>query len=242
MLVIALVVCCVVSLVEFTFAQEKKTVSPHARVGMGVKISSLGAGAEIAVPLFSHSSLRAGFNYFLYDHDLASNGVGYRGELNLCSAQASYDWYPLHGGFHVGPTALAYNASHVHAKVAVPGGRVFTITNNTYQSDPLDPIRGTASMTFQKLAPGVLVGWGNLAGRRRHFAVPFEMGFIFEGVPHVSLNLTGTGCNVSGLGCGSLANDPNAVNAIRVEQQKIAREVTFLKFYPVISLGLGYSF
>src|SRR5215469_12977823 len=156
MFVIALVVCLVVSLAQLSFAQdkekEKKTVRPRARIGMGIKISSLGAGAEVALPLFSHSSLRAGFNYFLYDHDLLSSGVGYRGELNLCSAQATYDWYPFHGGFHVGPTALAYNASHVHANVAVPGGRIFTITNNTYRSDPLDPIHGTASMTFPKLA------------------------------------------------------------------------------------------
>jgi len=242
MVVIVLIVCCVVSLAGFSFAQETKA-SPSARVGVGVKISSLGAGAEVSLRLFSHSNLRTGFNYFLYNHDLGtSGGAGYRGELNLCSAQATYEWYPFHGGFHVGPTVLAYNASHVHAKVAVPGGNVFTITNNSYQSDPSDPIRGTASMSFPKLAPGFLVGWGNLAGRRRHFTVPLELGFIFEGVPHVSLNLTGTGCDVSGLGCSSLGSDPAAVNAIHAEQQKIAREVTFLRFYPVVSLGLGYSF
>jgi hypothetical protein len=97
-------------------------------------------------------------------------------------------------------------------------------------------------MTFPKLAPGVLVGWGNMLGRRRHLSVPFEVGFIFEGVPHVSFNLTGTGCDVSGLGCSSLASDPTTANAIRAEQQKIAREVTFLRFYPVVSIGLGYSF
>ncbi|MBO0911174.1 MAG: hypothetical protein J2P13_05225 [Acidobacteria bacterium] len=244
MAAIALVVCCVLSLAGFSFAEEKqeKTASPRAHIGIGIKISSLGAGAEVALPLLRHSSLRAGFNYFLYDHDLASSGVGYRGELNLRSAQASFDWYPFHGRFHVGPTVLVYNASHVQAKVAVPAGQVFTLTNNTYQSDAFDPIHGTASMTFPKLAPGVLVGWGNLAGRRKHFTVPFELGLIFEGAPHVSLNLTGTGCDVSGLGCSPLRSDPAGANAIRAEQQKIAREVTFLRVYPVVSVGLGYSF
>jgi len=214
-----------------------------AHVGVGVKVSTLGAGIETAVPLFRHSQLQTGFNYFVYDRDLADQGVAYQGELNFRSVQATYDWYPFHRAFHFGPTFLFYNGTHIHAKLDVPAGRTFTISQQTYKSDPSNPINGNASMTFSKIAPGFLLGWGNLLTRRHHhFSFPVELGFIYQGAPSVSLNLSGSGCDPKGRGCSALDNDATAVQSIRNEQTKLTREVTFLRFYPVVSFGVGYSF
>lgn len=237
-----LVLCSVVFLSQFTSAQDRRKQN-LAHMGFGVKVSTLGAGVESTVRLFGHSQLRTGFNYFLYDRDLSDGGVGYRGELNLCSAQATYDWYPFHGAFHFGPTVLIYNGTHVRANLGVPAGQNFSISKNTYVSDPADPINGGASMTFAKVAPGFLFGWGNLLSRRHHhLSFPVEFGVIYEGTPHVSLNLNGSGCDVSGLGCSTLASDPTATSSIASERAKLAHEVTFLRFYPVVSVGIGFSF
>lgn len=238
---LALPLCTIVIFTSLGFAQEHNHTVPH--LGVGIKVSSLGAGIETAVPLFWHSHLRTGFNYFIYDRDLADQGVAYRGELNFRSAQATYDWYPFHGAFHLGPTVLFYNGTHVHAKLNVPAGRTFTISQNTYKSDPSNPINGNASMTLAKIAPGFLLGWGNLLTRRHHhFSFPVEFGFIYEGAPNVALTLSGSGCDPKGRGCSTLDSDDTAVKSIRAEQSKLTREVTFLRFYPIVSFGIGYSF
>lgn len=242
MMALLLVLWGVVLLCQYSSAQENPR-EKLAHMGFGIKISTLGAGIESAVPLFGYSQLRTGFNYFVYDRDLSDGGVGYRGELNLCSAQATYDWYPFHGAFHFGPTVLIYNGTHVGAKLGVPAGQNFSISKSTFVSDPSNPIKGGASMTFAKVAPGFVFGWGNLLSRRHHhLSFPVEFGFIYEGTPHVSLNMNGAGCDVSGLGCSTLANDPSATSSIAAEQTKLAHEVTFLRFYPVVSVGIGFSF
>ncbi len=241
MLRIRLIVCTLL-LPPLALSQEQ-IAKPFGRVGLGVKLSSLGAGTEATMHFFSRSNLRTGFNYFIYDHDLSDGGVGYRGKLNLCSAQVTYDWYPFRRSFHLSPTVLIYNATHVSADLSVPAGTTFSITKGTYKSDPSDPISGTASLKFPKVAPGFLIGWGNLISHGRHrVSFPFELGFVFEGTPHVSLNLNGSGCDPGGRGCSSLSSDPTATRNIRSEQAKLAREVTFLRFYPIISIGVGYRF
>ena len=239
--VLTTAICAVLFLSQAGFSQEQST-KHLGHIGIGIKLSSLGAGIETALPLFRYSNLRTSFNYFLYDRDLGDAGFGYRGELNFRSIQASYDWYPFRSGFRVSPTALVYNGTGVHAALVVPGGHTFSITKNTYESDPSDPINGAARMSFRKVAPGLTFGWGNLLSRHHRISFPVEFGFVFEGSPTVSLNMNGSGCDPKGRGCSSLSSNPSAVSSIHSEQAKIAREVTFLRFYPIISIGVGYRF
>lgn len=87
------------------------------------------------------------------------------------------------------------------------------------------------------------VGWGNLISHKhRHFVVPFEFGLAYVGAPKVLLNMNGVGCDLNGRGCKSLATDPTAISRIRSEQAKITSDISFLRLYPVISIGVGYGF
>jgi hypothetical protein len=92
---------------------------PSGKIGLGVKISSLGVGVEAAAPVMSHANVRVGFNFFNYDRTLSQDGVTYVGKLNFRSTEAYFDWFPLHGSFHLSPGLLVYNGNKVTANSLV---------------------------------------------------------------------------------------------------------------------------
>lgn len=116
-----------------------------------------------------------------------AEGVTFHGELNLRSAQLNYDWFPFGGAFHLSPGMLVYNGTKLIANLSIPSGRVLHSGANNFRSDPADPIRGNASITFRKFAPAFLLGWCNLIPRKPlHFSIPCEFGVVFHGQPDLS--------------------------------------------------------
>jgi len=222
-------------------APSKQSSESHFPIGVGVKVSTLGIGGEAAVGLSQRSNVRFGLNVFSYGHTFDKDGATYKGTLDLRSAQATYDIFPLHW-FHISPGVLLYNGNKVSAKVSVPGGQTFTLSNTTYLSDAADPVSGTGKLTVYKAAPIVLFGFGNLVPRSGHFSVSFEIGAAYQGPPRVALNLVGSACDSSGLFCRSISSDPTIQSNIVAEQSKLNKSASPYKFYPVVSFGFGYKF
>ena len=210
-------------------------------IGVGVKVSTLGLGGEVAVAVSHRSNVRFGFNAFSYGHTFAKDGATYTGKLNLRSAQATYDLFLL-PWLHVSPGVLVYNGNNVNANVAVPGGQSFTLSNTSYVSDGADPIAGTGKLTVYKVAPIALFGIGNLVPRSRHFSTSFEIGAAYQGPPRIALNLSGSACDSTGLNCRSISSDPTIQSNIAAEQAKLNKSASPYKFYPVLSFGVGYKF
>jgi hypothetical protein len=234
----------VVALLFFSIAcgAQEKAGEP-ARIGVGVNVSSLGFGAEMAARVTSRSNLRAGFNLFNYSRQFSKDGVSYAGELNFRSVQVNYDWFPFRGAFHLSPGMLIYNGNQIKANASVPGGQTFTLNNTTYASDAANPVSGTGKVDFMKAAPTFLVGWGNLIPHSgRHFSVPVEFGVAFTGAPRAALNLNGSACDSTGVNCRAIGSDPTIQSNIASEQNKINHDMAPFKVYPVISAGLAFSF
>jgi len=215
-------------------------------VGIGVKVGLLGPGVEIATPLTYHLNLRAGGNYFTYGDTLSSDGISYNADLRFESAEASLDWFPRAGGFHISPGALLYNRNQITGGANVPGGQTFTLNGTTYTSSATDPVTGTGSLTFpNRVAPKLTVGWGNLVPRgERHVSFPFEVGFAYVGDPKFVLNLQGTACytDEGTPYCDSVATDPNTQANLAAEQKKIANDADYARFFPILSQGFAVRF
>jgi hypothetical protein len=59
----------------------------------------------------------------------------------------------------------------------------------------------------------------------------------------VALNLTGSVCDpTTPLICRPIASDPTVQANVVAQQQKISKDINPYKFYPVISLGVGFNF
>jgi hypothetical protein len=219
-------------------------VSGVGRIGMGVKMSTLGAGIEGAVAVAKRINIRGGYNDFRYEHSLTSSGIHYDGKLALRSATVNADFYVV-GPLHLSPGVLLYNENRVTATASVPSGQTFTLGSVTYLSSQASPANGSASVGFNnnKVAPELLIGLGNLVPRSgRHFAVNFEVGAAYLGSPAAKLNLGGTVCSPSGAGCVNAATDPTVQSNVQAQQDKLNHNLRWAKYYPIVSLGLGYRF
>jgi len=216
--------------------------SEVSRIGVGVRLSTLGAGAEVGVALADKLNLRGGFNIFQYSRGFDHDGITYKGQLNLRSGEAHLDWYPLGHTFHLSPGLLIYNGNGAKATANVPGSSTFTLGGTTYTSDPANPITGTGKLDFVKAAPTAMFGFGNLVPQHRHFTYNFELGAVFQGSARTKLNLTGNACDSTGLNCVNAATDPTVQQNVAAEQTKINNKLSPFKYYPVISFGFGYRF
>jgi hypothetical protein len=226
------------------------------RLGAGAKISTLGIGFEAATGVTAQSNVRGGFNFFNYDRGFTQDGIDYGTDLRLRSIEVHYDWFFSHG-FHVSPGLLIYNNNRAEGDAMVPGGRSFTLGGRSYISDPSNPVRGTAEIDFsqKKVSPMVTIGTGNLLRRTgRRLSINFEGGVVFESSPQAVLNLTGSACSsLGGVGapiiCQPVSTTPQIQADIQSEQNKINSGTppydsvqSVLKFYPVISIGVGWRF
>ena len=108
-------------------APAKQSSEGRIPVGVGVKVSTLGIGGEVAVGVSHRSNVRVGFNAYSYGHTFDKDGVTYKGDLRLRSAQATYDLFLLKG-LHISPGVLLYNGNQVSANASVPGGQTFQAT------------------------------------------------------------------------------------------------------------------
>ena len=212
---------------------------------MGAKVGLFGLAFEAATPLTTHLNLRAGGNFFSYSDTLTSDGISYNANLHFRSSEASLDYFPWAKGFHISPGALLYNGNEITGNANVPAGQTFTLNGTTYTSSASDPVRGNGSVTFNKAAPKITVGWGNLIPRSgRHFSIPVELGFAYVGDPKVALNLNGTACYTyqGAPYCANVATDPTIHANVLAQQQKIANDAAPARFFPILSTGFAYRF
>ena len=210
------------------------------RIGVGVKVSTLGAGAEAAFELTRHINLRGGINYFSYGDNFTNSGINYGATLRLDSGEAHFDYF-IWRSFHLSPGLLIYNGNQLTANVGVPGGDTFTLSGTTYASSSANPVTGTGSVKFNHVDPSFMLGFGNLVPRSHHrISINFEMGAVYQNSPKIALDLAGSACDPSGANCQNVATTTSIQNNIDAQQGKYNHDVSAFRFYPVISLGLGF--
>lgn len=216
----------------------------NGSVGAGVKVSTFGAGAEVAVRVTHRTNVRAGFNIIMYSRGFDKDGIHYDGQLNFKTFEAHYDVFPWAKSFHVSGGILVYAADPITATSTVPGNQAFSLGGVDFVSDPTNPVSGSGKMVFRRAAPTITFGFGNLVrrGESSHFSIPIEVGVAFQGAPKTTLALAGNVCDSSRVNCRSVASDPTVQSQIISEQNKINSDMSFFKVYPILSVGLGYKF
>ena len=228
--------------VEKSAARVSSGTSDRGRFGLAVKTSLLGVGAETAARVTHRGNIRAGFNVMGYSRSFDKDGVSYHGHLRMRTFEAHYDFFPWARSFHISPGVLAFLGDPITANALVPGNQSITFGGASYSSDPANPLRISGKGNFNRAAPMITVGFGNLVHRdSKRFSIPFEVGVAFQGAPKTSLNLAGNICDSPGTNCRSVA-DPTVQQNVVAEQNKINNDIRAFKVYPIISLGFGYKF
>lgn len=231
--------------------------APFSRVAIGVAVSPFGPGLQVTSFVSSHLNLRAGGNAFYYSTNFNTDGFNATAKLNMASAGVSADVYPFHAGFRISPGVLVLNNNRISAFSPVAGGASFTLDGNTYYSANANsatgavPLNANAALGLNTNKPAftLTTGWGNTIPRKGgHLSFPFEVGAAFIGSPSLTANINGWACSDQAqTNCTDVASISNPL-AVQIQgdlTQQIAKwknQVNPLKTYPIVSVGLAYSF
>jgi hypothetical protein len=223
-------------------ASAQVKIESRPKLDVTFSISSLGWGVQAARPLPHRSDLRGGFNFFTYNTSFTEDGADYATDVRLRSVNVQFDKYLL-AGFFASGGALVWNGNKGESKVSVAGGQSFSLGNVSYISNAANPVHGDSAITFQKFAPLLSLGYGNLASKG-HFAYTVEAGVAFHGTPQATLSLAGSACTSTILGviCQDIATNPGIQNDVAAQQQKINDDISNYRYYPILQFSIGYKF
>lgn len=204
-----------------------------AEMGTALRVGTLGIGVDVDFALGERASVRLGYSGYSLNRTVDQTDVTYDGTLKLSNPSATLDWYVAKGGFRVSLGAVA-SGSEVTA-VGIPNSNLrYTVNGNSYSVAQLTSLSGRFRLG-NSVAPYLGVGWGNPVRTGRHWSFLFDLGAVYGGTPDIVLN-AGCSSTVPAAICSQLATD------IEAEKQKLRNELTGIRWYPVLSLGLGYRF
>lgn len=223
-------------------AAQDSPVTPSS-FGVAAKVSTLGAGVDAAMPVLERANIRVGFNMFTFNRDFDDDGITFGASLRLRSVTASFDWFAFGGGFHISPGVMLYNGNEVGIQAFVPPGQTFDLGDETLYSSATNPITGSGKVAFDRVAPTLTLGWGNIIPRgSRRWSIPFELGLVYSRAPRATIGFAGSACLQDGTNCRNVATDPGLQADVAREEVTMNDSLAVLKILPVVSLGFSYKF
>lgn len=230
--------------------QVPSGLAPFSRFALAGGLSPLGIEYQAAVNVNRFMNVRGTGSMFNYSlSNLSVSGFNVSGKLNLASAGGLLDVFPWpNHGFRLSAGALFYNQNSATATVQATGGTSFTLNDTTYYSSSSDPVAGAAGVSLhaRNPAPMFTIGWGNLISRRGgHWSVPFEMGAAMIGDPLPTLAFTGGQVCSDPQGtqnCQDVVGNSSLNSNLQAQLVKYQSDLQPLRFYPIISVGVGYNF
>ncbi len=200
-------------------------------MGVYAKGGTLGLGGGVGVGVTDSIRLRAGYTTYKYSKDKSESDVDYHGDMTVGGGEAMVDWHPFNGTFRLtGGLTFNRNKATLDAK---PTGGTYTLNDVTYTAAEIGALDGNVS--FQSTAPYFGVGWGDVVDKAGNFSFIADIGVLFQGSPDVKLNAT-CGTGVDAATCAEIQSNTAA------EEKILSDDLSSLKYWPVISLGVAYRF
>jgi len=218
-------------------------------LGLGVKAGTLGTGLEVSVGLTQTLNARLGITNvdFSTDETLdlddpdtnTSASIDSTLDLNFGATMLMLDWYVFDGTFHL-TAGMVKNDSKAKLTGDLSSGTV-TFDGTTYDvaNDFTDPsVSGTIKLG-SGYEPYVGIGWGRKAGNEPGFAVSFELGVLLLS-PSVDLKAPTLDPNGTAASNGITQADLDA--DVDAAESAADDDLSALKAWPVVSLGVNYAF
>jgi len=210
-------------------------------VGVGVKAGTLGVGVDLSVALTQTINARVSLTKVNIDSQNETFAVGDAGaeadidtnlNFDFGGSALLFDWYVFDGTFHLTGGMLKNNG-----KISMIG----TLKNGlVINGQPLAPsdINGSVGGSIsagESYKPYVGLGWGRKADDNPGFSVSVELGVALLD-PKVDLTASVNAAGVNSLNQAQLNSRLNEL------QTQAENDLSVLKYWPVVSLGLNYAF
>ena len=211
---------------QILFAAVIAAISAPAFADADVEahVSTLGLGLGMGFQATDTIVARIGFNEFNKNFSTSSGTLNYDGKFKLSSLDALLDWHLFGGATHL--TAGIMSNSNKFNLTATPSGGFYTINGTQYSASQVGTLNGDVS--FNSVAPYLGFGW-NSQPKNKGLEFKSDIGIMFQGSPKATLSYTGT-------------QDPNISSQVAAEQASLNDKLKNYKYYPVISVGIGYAF
>lgn len=208
------------------------TGQAHAiSVGLSTEIGTTGAGIHVSVPLTPALNARLGTNYFNYSFYSRIYRIGCEASAKLRTVDALLDWFPFENGMRVTAGAI-YNRNRVDIDGKPDENNNYQLNGTDYSANLVGKIHG--NVAFKKYAPYLGIGYGNAATPDKGWGFTADAGVMFQGRASTSIN--STNCTLGSTGCAQLASD------IATENSKLNDKLRGYRMYPVIRVGMRYTF
>ena len=198
----------------------------------GFKIGSLGVGFDVAAPIVDGVGVRFNLNGMKYKKSETINDISYDGDLTLLTVGMLLDYFPFDNAFRV--SGGAYYNGNKFAGSATPNFATpdIIVGDTAYNEDRIK--RLDTDITVDNFAPYLGIGWGNDT-REKGWGLSLDVGAMYHGTPQSNLDVV--------INSAVTAVDAAAIKAdVAKESQRHQDDIGDFKFYPVIMVGLNYTF
>jgi hypothetical protein len=190
------------------------------------QIGTLGYGAGVGFRIARIAGVRLIGNSGSYSRNLHKENIKYSGTLHLQNFGGLVDLYPTGGRFRLTGGALS-NRDHI-SLISDPTN-VITIDGVQYSSAIVGYVTG--DVTFKRIAPYIGLGWGAASGSR--WSLTLDAGAIQQGSPKFSVTPHPT---IPQLVPASFYVD------LERERAKTENDLRNYRWYPVVTIGVAWSF
>ena len=201
-----------------------------ADTSLGLRGGTLGGGAELSYALSQRAAVRLNADGYNRKQTSTHDNIDYDMKLKLKTASLLGDWFPFANNFRISAGAM-FNGNKFTMK-GQPTNGTFTINGVTYTAQDVGSF--DALVDFKKAAPYFGIGYGRPINSG--LSLIFDLGVMFQGGPRSKIDVT-CGTSIQGMAqCSNLQRDAAA------EQSNLDESLHNFKYYPLVSLGLAYTF
>jgi len=202
-----------------------------ADTSLGIRAGTLGGGVELSYALSQRAAVRLNADGYNRTQSKTHDNIDYDMKLKLKTASLLGDWFPFANNFRISAGAM-FNGNKFTLK-GQPTNGTFTINGVTYMAQDVGSF--DAQVDFKKkAAPYFGIGYGRPINSG--LSLIFDLGVMFQGGPRSKIDVT-CGTSIQGtIQCNNLQRDAAA------EQSQLDESLHNFKYYPIVSLGLAYTF
>lgn len=210
-------------------------VAEETDFNWGFKLGTLGLGIDISKPINDFVSLRLNANGFNYTNTQTSKYSSFLEAEKVYKLQTIgllVDYHLL----QLRVTTGVYINNNTYTETTKPKGSDSVYLNNKlYNLSSVVEIENI--VTFNKVSPYIGVGWGNNGNREGWggWNLTLDVGLMYHGDPQLDLKVH---TNPS---MPSILTDVIQADAL-LEKEIQEEDLSDFPFYPVVMVGLNYSF
>ena len=199
---------------------------------VALKVGTLGIGLDVSHMITENFGLRANINGFSYSDTQDVSDINYDADLKLFTAGLLADYYPFENNFRVS-AGVYYNDNHADGVFKPSDGTTFELGDHEYDATEIGKVDAGAYYD-DSIAPYIGFGWGNKS-TSSGWGFTLDIGAMYQGSTKVYADATIN---------DSVPDDQKAEikQDIETERNQIEEDVKDYKWYPVIMIGVNYSF